>query len=83
MAGLNLVSCCKSTLANCLSYWLDLKGPSYVVDTACSASCYAIALAYYNLISDKCEGAIVAGENLCLLPLVTLQFARLGIVLLK
>ncbi|XP_011647146.1 fatty acid synthase-like, partial [Pogonomyrmex barbatus] len=63
-----------------ISYFLDLKGPSYTVDTACSSSLYAFALAYHYIISGRCKDAIIAGSHLCLHPLITLQFARLGIL---
>ncbi|XP_020294893.1 fatty acid synthase-like [Pseudomyrmex gracilis] len=51
MNGMNFLGCQKTTLPNLVSYWLNLKGPSYVVDTACSGSLHAVALAYYNIIS--------------------------------
>lgn len=63
-------------LANRLSYWLHVDGPSYTVDTACSSSMYALEHAYRAIRTGKCETAIVAGSNLCLHPYVTLQFAR-------
>ncbi|XP_011706289.1 PREDICTED: fatty acid synthase-like, partial [Wasmannia auropunctata] len=38
----NVIGCCKSTIANMISYHFDLKGPSYVIDSACSSSLYAL-----------------------------------------
>ncbi|XP_024879456.1 fatty acid synthase-like [Temnothorax curvispinosus] len=79
MGGLNLIGCHKSTIANMISYHLDLKGPSYAIDTACSSSFYAMALGYHYIISGKCEDAIIGAAQLCLNATVNLQFARLGI----
>ncbi|XP_020297711.1 fatty acid synthase-like, partial [Pseudomyrmex gracilis] len=78
--SLNIVGCSKTTVANLITYWLDLKGSSYLVDTACSASLYAITLAYNIITSGRCESAIVAAGNLCLQSTPTRQFSRLGVL---
>ncbi|KAG5318197.1 FAS synthase, partial [Pseudoatta argentina] len=75
-----VVGCSKSTMANVISYYLDLKGPSYTVDTACSSSLYAMALGYHCIMSGKCEDAIIGAGNLCLHPIISLQYARLGVL---
>ncbi|XP_029659420.1 fatty acid synthase-like isoform X2 [Formica exsecta] len=78
--GLGIVGCSKSTTANMISNLLDLKGPSYTVDTACSSSLYAMALGYRDIMSGRCEDAIIGTSQLCLNPVVTLQFSRLGVL---
>lgn len=65
-------------LANRLSHWLDIHGPSYTVDSACSSSLYALEHAYKSIRDGLCDAAIVGGVNLCLHPYVSLQFSRLG-----
>ncbi|XP_071556237.1 fatty acid synthase-like [Temnothorax nylanderi] len=80
MDGLNLTGCHRSIMANMISYYLDLKGPSYVIDTACSSSFYAMAAGYHCIISGKCEDAIIGAAQLCLNNTTTLQFARLGVL---
>ncbi|XP_023310464.1 fatty acid synthase-like [Anoplophora glabripennis] len=70
----------RSMIAHRLSYFLKLKGPSYVTDTACSSSLYAFEHAYQALRRGEIDNAIVGGVNLCLHPLQTLQFARLGVL---
>lgn len=65
-------------LANRISYWLGIHGPSYTVDTACSSSLYAIEHAYKAIREGTCDAAIVSGSNLCLHPYMSLQFSRLG-----
>ena len=76
---MKVVGCSKSTTATALSHYLDVKGPSYTIDTACSSSLYAMAVGYDYIMSGKCENAIIGTTNLCLHPMMTLHFARLGI----
>ena len=51
----------KDFLATRLSYKLDLKGPSYTVQTACSTSLVAIHLACQGLINGECDIALAGG----------------------
>lgn len=52
------------SIANRVSYWMNLTGPSLTLDTACSASLTAIHLACEALHSGECSAAIVGGVNL-------------------
>ena len=63
-----------SIIANRLSYFLDVRGPSLTVDTACSSSLVAVHLACQSLRSGQSELAIAAGVNLVLSPAVTRSF---------
>ncbi|MBJ7339969.1 type I polyketide synthase [Mycolicibacterium sp.] len=63
-----------SIIANRLSYFLDLRGPSLTVDTACSSSLVAVHLACQSLRAGQSEVAIAAGVNLVLSPAVTRSF---------
>ncbi|XP_012058768.1 PREDICTED: fatty acid synthase-like [Atta cephalotes] len=78
LSGANLIGCSKSTTANVISYYLDLKGPSYTVDSACSSSLSAMAIGYECIMSGKCEDAIIGTAHLCIHPIVNMQFARMG-----
>ncbi|KAL6866385.1 Type I Iterative PKS [Amphichorda felina] len=51
-------------LANRISHTFNLKGPSCVLDTACSASLYALHAGCAALQSGECDSAVVAGVNL-------------------
>lgn len=67
-------------MANLISSFFDISGPSYVVDTACSSSLFALDHAYTRMKNGECDAAIVAGSNLCVHPYITYQFFCLGIV---
>ncbi|MHA6907973.1 SDR family NAD(P)-dependent oxidoreductase [Ralstonia pseudosolanacearum] len=56
------------SIANRVSYQLDLKGPSFVVDSACSSSLTAIHLAAESLANGSCGMAIAGGVNLIVNP---------------
>ncbi|XP_028048583.1 fatty acid synthase-like [Monomorium pharaonis] len=77
--GKNVIGGSKSMTANMISYFLNLKGPSTTIDSACSSSLHALAYGYDCIMSGLCEDAIIGTTNLCLHPMMTLHFARLGI----
>src|SRR5262249_31821312 len=52
------------SIANRISYYLNLSGPSLTVDTACSSSLTAIYLACEAIYAGECSAAIVGGVNL-------------------
>ncbi|XP_015113026.1 fatty acid synthase [Diachasma alloeum] len=78
--GYGVTGSCRAMLANRLSQWLGVKGPSYTVDSACSSSLFAMEHAYRALRTGLCDYALVGGTNLCLHPYVSFQFSRLGVL---
>lgn len=69
-----------SIIANRLSYFLDLHGPSVAVDTACSSSLVAIHLACQSLRMGDSDLAIAAGVNLLLSPAIFHGFDQAGVL---
>lgn len=57
-----------SILANRLSWYFDLVGPSVHVDTACSSSLVALDLACQSLRNGDASMALVVGTNMILGP---------------
>ncbi|MFD5082182.1 beta-ketoacyl synthase N-terminal-like domain-containing protein [Kitasatospora sp. NPDC058406] len=56
------------SVANRVSYFFDLNGPSFAVDSACSSSLTAIHLACESLRRGECRTAVAGGVNLLLHP---------------
>ncbi|WDZ83564.1 polyketide synthase [Micromonospora cathayae] len=61
-------------LANRVSYFLDLVGPSMTIDTLCSSSLVALHTAVRSIRNGECDQAIVAGVHLGMSP----QYFQLG-----
>lgn len=57
-----------SSIANRVSYFLDLKGPSIAIDTMCSSSLTAIHLACESIKRGESTMAIAGGVNLTIHP---------------
>lgn len=65
-------------MANRISYFFNLKGNSEAVDTACSSSLACVLKAVKEIRSGICEGAIVGGVNLILVPEGSIRVGNLG-----
>ncbi|MHA6907989.1 SDR family NAD(P)-dependent oxidoreductase [Ralstonia pseudosolanacearum] len=57
-----------ASIANRVSYFLNLHGPSLALDTMCSSSLTALHLACESLQRGGCELAIAGGVNLSIHP---------------
>ncbi|MCB0190965.1 MAG: SDR family NAD(P)-dependent oxidoreductase, partial [Anaerolineae bacterium] len=57
-----------ASIANRVSYYLNLNGPSLAVDTMCSSSLTAIHLACESLKRGECTAALVGGVNVTIHP---------------
>ncbi|OKK15619.1 hypothetical protein AMK16_27315 [Streptomyces sp. CB00455] len=57
-----------ASIANRVSYFLDLKGPSIALDTMCSSSLTALHLAVEAIRRGECEAALAGGVNLHVHP---------------
>ncbi|MCD6256938.1 AMP-binding protein, partial [Candidatus Aerophobetes bacterium] len=67
-----------SIVANRVSYFLGLQGPSIAVDTACSSSLVAVHLAIRSLRNRECSLALAGGVNLILVPDGTIILSQGG-----
>ncbi len=67
-------------VANRLSYVLNLRGPSQVVDTACSGSLVAVHRAIEQLRLGQCELALAGGISLMLSPELHVAFSQAGML---
>jgi acyl transferase domain-containing protein/NADPH:quinone reductase-like Zn-dependent oxidoreductase/acyl carrier protein len=63
-------------LANRLSYFLNLNGPSIALDTACSSSLVTVHLACQSLRRRESDLALAGGVNLILTPEMTLALTK-------
>jgi len=57
-----------------------MAGPSFAVDTACSASLLALDHALRAIRTGQCDAAIVGGTSICINPSTTAQFLKLGML---
>ncbi|AKT38857.1 type I polyketide synthase [Chondromyces crocatus] len=69
-----------SIMANRLSYFFDLRGPSMTIDTACSSSLVAANLACQALRNGTIRMALVGGVNLILSPVTTISASQAGMM---
>lgn len=57
-----------SIIASRIAYLLDLKGPSMLIDTACSSGLVAAYTAYRAIQSGECSMAVAGAVNCDLIP---------------
>ncbi len=69
-----------AVLANRISYFLDLCGPSLSIDTACSASLVALHGAVQSLRTGECTAALVGGVNLICHPALSVAYQKAGML---
>ncbi|NUR60147.1 MAG: SDR family NAD(P)-dependent oxidoreductase [Catenulispora sp.] len=65
-----------ASVANRVSYCLDLTGPSIALDTMCSSSLTALHLACSSIRLGDCDEALVGGVNAILHPNRYLQLSQ-------
>ncbi|KAH9886258.1 ketoacyl-synt-domain-containing protein [Cubamyces lactineus] len=71
---------CPSMIANRLSYYLDLRGPSVPIDTACNSSLSATHMAVQAILHGECEAAVVGGAQINHRFLEWLSYTQGGIL---
>ncbi|MNK83660.1 Erythronolide synthase, modules 1 and 2 [compost metagenome] len=81
--ALDAYSCQGSSLAviaNRIAYQFDLRGPSFVVDTACSSALTALHLAARSLRDGECELALAGAVNILLAADWDLALTKAGML---
>jgi 3-oxoacyl-(acyl-carrier-protein) synthase len=58
----------RAMLSNRISHFLNIRGPSMTIDTACSGSMVGLDVACRYLTTGEIDGAVVAGCNIYLAP---------------
>ncbi|KAI1808923.1 hypothetical protein F4811DRAFT_566518 [Daldinia bambusicola] len=67
-------------LANRVAFEYDLRGPAFVIKTACSSSMIALHNAVRAVQNRDCNAAIVSGSNLNMGPTTTASMTQEGIM---
>ncbi len=80
LSGQMLLGNTTSILAARIAYFLDLKGPSLALDTACSSALVAVHYAARSIRDGECELALAGGVSLMLTPQMHLMTAASGML---
>ncbi|PYH87840.1 polyketide synthase [Aspergillus ellipticus CBS 707.79] len=70
----------RNMIANRISWFFDLLGPSATIDTACSSSLMAVDLACQSIWGGDANMGIAIGCNVILAPEVTIGLDNLGLL---
>ncbi|XP_043468869.1 fatty acid synthase-like [Leptopilina heterotoma] len=78
--GYGIIGTSHAMLANRISFFLGLTGPSVNLDTNCCASATALQEGVMALKSGRAENAIIGASNVILHPQMSLQLFLLGLL---
>ncbi|KAJ8030342.1 Fatty acid synthase [Holothuria leucospilota] len=67
-------------LANRLSYYFDLKGPSYTLDAACASGLLVLEIAFQDVLNGKCDYALVGAVTINLRPQMAAALGELQVL---
>ncbi|KAF7159056.1 hypothetical protein CNMCM5623_004289 [Aspergillus felis] len=70
----------RNMLANRVSWFFDLLGPSIAVDTACSSSLIALDMTCQSIWSGDAAMGLAIGSNVILTPELTMSLDNLGLL---
>jgi acyl transferase domain-containing protein/NADPH:quinone reductase-like Zn-dependent oxidoreductase/surfactin synthase thioesterase subunit/acyl carrier protein len=65
-----------TAIANRISYFYDLRGPSITIDTACSSSLVAVHLACQSIWRGEAGSAMAGGVNIMINPESTVMMSQ-------
>lgn len=69
-----------SIVANRLSFFLNLRGPSMALDAACSSSLVAVHMACQSLRTRDSDMCLAGGVSLMINPVVNMALAKMGFI---
>ncbi|XP_047999606.1 fatty acid synthase-like [Leguminivora glycinivorella] len=75
--GLGILGCNRAMIANRVSYWLNGKGPSIVMDSSCLSSLSVFEKAYNDISTGVCDAAIVGASKVLLHPHSLIHYQRM------
>lgn len=75
-----LLGTTSSLIPNRISYYFNLNGPSYEINSACSGTQLAIHNACDSILNGECEMALAGGISLSLSPTRQAAITQLGIL---
>ncbi|MDX7998716.1 SDR family NAD(P)-dependent oxidoreductase [Xenorhabdus sp. Reich] len=67
-------------IPNRISFYLDLKGPSIPIDTACSSALVALSYAVQSIQAGDCEAAFVGGVSYLFSHTYFVAFSQAGML---
>lgn len=63
-----------------ISYWFDLKGPVFTINTGCTSVFFATDTASLALRAGDCDAAIIGGVNLLQSPEQSISISKYGVL---
>ncbi|KAG6355193.1 hypothetical protein INS49_004274 [Diaporthe citri] len=63
-----------------ISYWYDLKGPVFTINTGCTSVFFATDTACLALRAGDCDAAIIGGVNLLQSPEQSISISKYGVL---
>ncbi|KKY30329.1 putative polyketide [Diaporthe ampelina] len=63
-----------------ISYWYDLKGPVFTINSGCTSVFFATDTACLALRAGDCDAAIIGGVNLLQSPEQSISIAKYGVL---
>lgn len=80
LSGLTASGNYLAVVANRISHFLGVRGPSLAIDTACSSSLVAVHLAVQSLRQQECSTALVGGVQVLLAPDIFIDCSQAGML---
>lgn len=68
-----------SIIPSRISYYMDFKGPTMLIDTACSSSIVALHTAISGIKNGDCTSALVGGISISMFPLKKEESEKIGV----